>query len=323
MNRSYCDILNKNPAIVLASNLKTKSGLDCTGSYNWIDLRKKLINSDGKYSFESCNDSRIIKQIHFPQASFSGMGNRFYIKAKDFEAFCTTQAQEFFDQVKKLSLPEYIIGWNLRGQAMTSLGDHRYVNFKSSSRLVGYPLNDNRPTQQAYVLQMGDRAMDLRYEFERHVLGMYTPYGVTTETITLAGIFHWVYTGNDGSNLYSEMLDGVFDHMFAFDFRYRSGDDGVLDHLRHIHKEHETLVRVHSLKTKSDTDVKAFRELYLRVYEIMHDRASRVADSVLVGVYKPHQSGFNNVCSIINTGNYDLDQAIEIAVEANVLSKWS
>ena len=322
-NGKYYNLLTKNPASILATNLRTKSGLSDGETYNWIDLRKKLINSDGKYSVETNSDTKREQQKYFPQATYSPVGNRFYIKAKDFEAFCTEQASKFFEDVKGLSVPGYLLGWNLSSNTnMSSVSENpRYNTFKEGSRLVGYPLTGNNYIQHAYFLQMGDTGMTLRTEFNNHVLGLYNPEGVTAETLTLAGNFLYVLTNNTNSNLYSQMFDSEQDSMFSFDFRYDNGTQATIAQLQLMHKEHETLIKLQTMRNQLDIDHSTgddtmYREFYRRVFEIQHDRASKVADTMLVGIYKSHQSGFKNTCTIINAGNYDLDQAIEIAIEA-------
>lgn len=323
----YKQLLSKNPAVILATCLKSKSGTSSSDTYNWIDLRKKLINADGKYSVCTAVDSKYVQQQYFPNANYSKEGNRFYIKAKEFEAFCSDQASKFFESVSKLSIPHYLLGWDLSGGHMNSIGDNPgYLNFKDSSRLVGYPLHINGYMQEAYVLQMGDTAMTLRTEFSNSVIGLYNPERVTAETLTLAGNFLYMAINYHGSNMYSQMFDSKFTDMFAFDFRYSSDQIVTLEHLKLLHKEHETLIRLQVLRDRinpysSVGEDKDYRDYFLRVFEILHDRATLKADSLLVGIYKPQQSGFKNTCTIINAGNYDLDQAIEIAIEAAQLSR--
>jgi hypothetical protein len=323
----YKELLHQNAAVVLATHLKTKSGASGAEAYNWIELRKKLINADGKYSVETTGASQGMQAKFFPQASYSPVGNRFYIKATEFEAFCSEKATEFFEDVQRLSIPEYLLGWELTSGNMNSVGDDsRYHNCKEGSRLVGYPLHGNGYIQEAYVLQMGDTAMTLRNEFSNSVIGLYNPQGVTAETLTLAGNFLWVVNTYQGSNLYSHVFDSPFSEMFSFDFKYSHDQLDSLKQLKLLNKEHETLIRLQSLRDRlnvysSEGTDKDFKEYYIRVFEIMHDRASRVADSMLVGIYKARQSGFKNTCMLINAGNYDLDQAIEIATEAAQISR--
>lgn len=323
----YKQLLSKNPAVILATHLKTKSGASTLETYNWIDLRKKLINSDGKYSVEARVDAKAVQFKYFPKARFSPEGNRFYIKAKEFEAFCSEQATQLFEEVTKLSIPEYLLGWELTGGSMNSIGDNpHYMNFKDSSRLVGYPLHGSNYIQEAYVLQMGDTAMTLRSEFSNRVIGLYNPEGVTAETLTLAGNFLYMVNNHPGSNMYSHMFDSAFTDMFSFEFNYSRDQNDVISQLKLLNKEHETLIRLQTLRGKinpysSDGNDQDYRDYLLRVFEILHDRATLKADSMLVGIYKPNRTVFKNTCTIINTGNYDLDQAIEIAIEAAQISR--
>lgn len=323
----YKQLLHRNPAVILATNLKTKSGTSNNETYNWVDLRKKLINSDGKYSVCTAVDTKYVQYNHFPNAKYSQESNRFYIKAKEFEAFCSEQATKFFEDVTRLSIPEYLLGWELTSGNMASVGDNgAYHNFKDSSRLVGYPLHNSGHVQEAYVLQMGDTAMTLRSEFCNQVIGLYNPEGVTAETLTLAGNFLWMVNNYNGSNMYSHMFDSKFTDMFSFDFRYSSDQIDTIKQLKLMNKEHETLIRLQTLRDNINPysaggEDKDYKNYFLRVFEILHDRATLKADSMLVGIYKPNQSGFKNTCTIINAGNYDLDQAIEIAIEAAQLSR--
>lgn len=324
---TYKQLLHKNPAVILSTSLKSKSGTSSNDTYNWIDLRKKLINADGKYSVCTAVDTKHVQQQYFPSASYSPEGNRFYIKAKEFEAFCSDQATKFFEGVSRLSIPHYLLGWDLSGGYMNSIGDNPgHYHFKDSSRLVGYPLHCNGDIQEAFVLQMGDTAMTLRNEFGNSVIGLYTPAGVTAETLTLAGNFLWMANNYNGSNMYSHVFDSKYSDMFSFDFRYSSEEKDCTSQLKLLHKEHETLIRLQTLRDRVNPysaigEDKDYRDYYLRVFEILHDRATLKADSMLVGIYKPYQSGFKNTCTIINAGNYDLDQAIEIAIEASRISR--
>jgi hypothetical protein len=319
----YRKLLTNNPAVILVTNINYKVSTLSSQTYSWVDLRKNLINADGRYSVLKTSETQKLQVQYFPNAVYTKEGNRFYIKAREFEAFCSEQATKFFEDVSKLSTPQYLNGWCLINGYMDSVNDN--LLFQDSSRLVGYPLLDSG-THAAYALQMGDTAMTLRTEFSNPVVGMYHPQEVTPETLTLAGNFLYLINNHASSYIYAQLFDSRFDSLYSFDVRYFREPSQITEHLELIHKEHNTLLRIQSLQDKlvvntkqaKDTD---YRDYYLRVLEIMHDRASLQAVPMLVGTYKPRQSVFKNTCRIINAGNYDLEQAIEITIEAARISR--